>query len=104
MAWEYKNALKTVEESCGYADVVLAIGFCVGNLGVNVVHLNEVKAESAVEPGGDPAAGAEAEGVAIDDELEVDVLLRATQQNLGVGDIALVVAPGVPGPEEIVDD
>lgn len=95
---------EVIGEAGADADVVLAVAVGVGDASVDVVGLDEVEAEAVVEAGGDASAGGEAEGVAIDDEEEVDVFLGAAEEDLSVRDEAAGSAAGVAGAEEVVDD
>jgi hypothetical protein len=86
------------------AEVVLAIVYGVGDAGVDPVDFAEGQAEAVTEGHRDSAAAEEAEGVAVDGELEVDVLFGSADEDLRVGDEALGAAERVAGAEEIVED
>jgi hypothetical protein len=94
--WANGSIKKSVEQSCG-----CAMWFA-GDLGVHLVRLNEVRAEPAAELRRDFATRAEGEGVAMDGELEDDVLLRTAQPSLGAGNMALAAARGAARADKVV--
>ena len=95
---------EAIDDASGDAGIVLPIRFCVRDLGVNVIDLHDVQADVVAKRHRDSTADAETEGVSIDIELEVDVLLGSAQKGLGIGNIFRVIAPAVPGPKKIVND
>jgi hypothetical protein len=105
LARAYEQAeLETIDEAGSGAKIVLAVVPGVGNLGVNPVELDDIHPDVGTEAGGDASAGAHAEGVPVDGELEVHILLGPSQEDLAVGNVTAIPAPGVARTEEIVDD
>ena len=95
---------EVIRDAGGDAKVVLAIVAGVGNTGVDVINLDGVDSPFLLELRGDASAAEEAQRLAIDVELEVDVFLRAADEGFAVGGPAAVIAIGVARAGKVIDD